>query len=140
MKLSILLQALGRTLEGTDVEITRITDDSRSCDRGSLFVCHDAAEGYLQQALDRGAAAVIAANPLPGCYAVPDTRQAYARLCQRFFGDADKQLTLVAVTGTNGKTTVASMLHHILLLFALHKLQHYLNLKSKQSCRSSLFR
>ncbi len=116
MKLSILLQAIDRTWEGTDVEITRITDDSRLCDRESLFVCHDAAESYLRQAKENGAPAVVAAKPLPGCIVVPDTRQAYAKLCRRLFGDADRRLTLVAVTGTNGKTTVASMLHHILLL------------------------
>ena len=116
MKLSILLQAINRTLNGTDVEITRITDDSRACEGGCLFVCHDGAEGYLQQAMDAGAAAVVAAKPLPGCYAVSDTRQAYAMLCRRFFGDADRALTLVAVTGTNGKTSVATMLHHILRL------------------------
>ena len=116
MKLSILLQAINRTLNGTDVEITRITDDSRACERGCLFVCHDGAEGYLQQALSAGAAAVVAAGPLPGCCCVPDTRQAYAVLCRRFFGNADRALTLVAVTGTNGKTSVATMLYHILQL------------------------
>ena len=116
MKLSILLQSICRTLQGTDVEITRITEDSRSCGRGSLFVCHDAAESFLREAKQNGAAAVVAAKPLEGCYVVPDTRQAYALLCRRFFGEADRGLTLAAVTGTNGKTTVASMLHHILSL------------------------
>lgn len=116
MKLSTLLQAVSRTLQGTDVEITRITEDSRSCERGSLFVCHDAAEPFLREARANGAAAVVAAKPLEGCYVVPDTRQAYALLCRRFFGEADRKLTLAAVTGTNGKTTVASMLHHILSL------------------------
>ena len=116
MKLSILLQAISRTLQGEDVEITRITEDSRSCGRGSLFVCHDAAEPFLEEAKQNGAAAIVAANPIPGCYQVPDTRQAMALLCRRFFGEADRGLTLAAVTGTNGKTTVASMLHHILSL------------------------
>lgn len=115
MKLSILLQAISRTLQGTDEEITRITDDSRACGRGCLFVCHDAAESFLREAKENGASAVVAAKPLcEGCIVVPDTRQAYTRLCRRFFGEADRALTLAAVTGTNGKTTVASMLHHIL--------------------------
>ncbi len=116
MKLSTLLQAVSRTLQGTDVEITRITEDSRLCEQGSLFVCHDAAEPFLREAKANGAAAVVAAKPLEGCYVVPDTRQAMALLCRRFFGEADRDLTLAAVTGTNGKTTVASMLHHILTL------------------------
>ena len=116
MKLSILLQSICRTLQGPDEEITRITDDSRACGRGCLFVCHDAAESFLDEAKLNGAAAIVAAKPLPDCYVVPDTRQAYTLLCRRFFGEADKALTLAAVTGTNGKTTVASMLHHILSL------------------------
>ena len=114
MKLSLLLQTLDRTLKGPDEEIRSICDDSRFCEQGSLFVCHDAAEGFLRQAKENGAVAVIAAKPLDGCIVVPDTRQAYALLSRRFFGEADRRLTLVAVTGTNGKTTVASMLHHIL--------------------------
>ena len=116
MKLSILLQAINRTLNGTDEEITRICEDSRLCERGSLFVCHDAAESFLEEARQNGAVAVVTAKPLPGCYTVPDTRQAYAVLCRCFFGFADRRLRLAAVTGTNGKTSVATMLHHILSL------------------------
>ena len=117
MKLSVLLHSICRTLQGTDEEITRITDDSRLCERGCLFVCHDAAEGFLETARANGAVAVVAAKPLDGAvYVVPDTRQAYARLCRCFFGEADRRLTLVGVTGTNGKTTVATMIHHILCL------------------------
>lgn len=116
MKLSILLHAIDRTLNGTDEEITRICEDSRLCERGSLFVCHDAAESFLEEARQNGAVAVVTAKPLLGCYTVPDTRQAYAVLCRCFFGFADRRLRLAAVTGTNGKTSVATMLHHILSL------------------------
>lgn len=115
MKLSLLLQALDRTLKGEEQEIRAICDDSRSCEQGSLFVCHDAAKDYIAAARKNGAVAVVTTTPLDDdCYVVPDTRQAFAALSRRFFGEADKSLTLVAVTGTNGKTTVASMLHHIL--------------------------
>ncbi len=115
MKLSLLLQTLDRTLKGPDEEIRSICDDSRACEQGSLFVCHDAAAEFAAAARKNGAVAVIAAKPLDDdCIVVPDTRQAYAILARRFFGEADRNLALVAVTGTNGKTTVASMLHHIL--------------------------
>ena len=115
MKLSLLLQTLGRTLKGKDEEIRLICDDSRFCERGSLFVCHDAAKPFVAEARENGAVAVVTTEPLDAdCYVVSDTRQAYAALSRRFFSEADRRLTLVAVTGTNGKTTVASMLHHIL--------------------------
>lgn len=115
MKLSLLLQTLDRTLKGADEEIRAVCDDSRACGPGSLFVCHDAAKPYIAEARANGALAVVTTAPADeDCYVVHDTRQAYAALSRCFFGEADRALTLVAVTGTNGKTTVASMLHHIL--------------------------
>ena len=45
---------------------------------------------------------------------VPDTRRAYALLCHNYFGNPARKLRLVAVTGTNGKTTVTYLLKQIL--------------------------
>ena len=117
MKLSLLLKAISGTKQARDVEITFITDDSRTCVPGTLFVCHSGAEPFLPRAKANGAVFTVAAQPLgEDCIAVADTRKAYALLCRAFFGEADRQLQLFAVTGTNGKTTTASMLAHILAL------------------------
>lgn len=117
MKLSLLLKAISETKQARDVEITCITDDSRACVPGALFVCHGGAEDYWPTAKANGAVFTVAARPLgENCLAVSDTKAALAALCRTFFGCADRSLQLFAVTGTNGKTTVASMLAHILSL------------------------
>ena len=115
MKLSILLQSIEKTLKKDDVEITFITDDSRKCKPGSVFVCRDSAKEFVSDALKNGAAAVVCESELcEGCYVVENASQAYSTLCRCFFGYPDRQLSIIAVTGTNGKTTVASMLSFIL--------------------------
>ena len=116
MKLSVLLQAIERTWKEQDAQITRVTDDSRLCEPNSVFVCHDAAEEYAAEALRRGAVLVIAPRPMLSqpCITVENTRRAYSALCRAFFGTPDRRLTLAAVTGTSGKTTVASMLAYLL--------------------------
>ncbi len=101
-------------------EVLLVTQDSRRVKGGAVFVCiqgrtsdgHD----YAQKALDAGAGLVVTQRPLGLAHeiTVADSRAVYARLCQRFFGDPAKRLTLVAVTGTNGKTTVSSVLKQLL--------------------------
>ncbi len=117
MKLSLLLKAISGTKQAGDVEIAFITDDSRACVPGTLFVCHSGAEAFLPEAKQNGAVFTVAAQVAgKDCLVVPDTKAALAKLCRAFFGFADRQMQLFAVTGTNGKTTTASMLAHILSL------------------------
>ena len=117
MKLSVLLKAICRTLRSKDVEIERISDDSRDCGKNSLFICRPGAEAFAAQARENGAVAVLAQSDLGGdCVTVPNAEEAYAALCRAFFGYADTRLRLLAVTGTCGKTTTASMLAHILTM------------------------
>ncbi len=116
MKLSALFEEAGIPGENKDVEISFITDDSRKCRPGSLFVCHSGGEKYLGEALKNGAQCVVSQNELPGCVRVADSREAYSTLCRAFFGFPEKKLRLIGVTGTNGKTTTASMLAFILEL------------------------
>ena len=111
MKLSLLLQAIHKTWNGADVEISLVTDDSRKCVPGSLFVCHDAAKAYGEAAVKNGAVLVLAEEQIcDPCLVIEQTRAAYSTLCRCFFGYPDRRLSMLAVTGTNGKTTVASML------------------------------
>ncbi len=113
----------GIEYEGTvdgNREVKDVRSDSRKVSRGSVFVCikgrrfdgHDAAQG----ALDAGASLVVTQRPLglPNEITVKDARLAYARMCQNYFGNPQEKLTLVAVTGTNGKTTVTSIVKQAL--------------------------
>ncbi|MEA5050341.1 MAG: UDP-N-acetylmuramoyl-L-alanyl-D-glutamate--2,6-diaminopimelate ligase [Oscillospiraceae bacterium] len=113
----------GIEYEGTidkKAEIANVCSDSRKVGRGSAFVCikgrrydgHDAA----CRALEAGAALIVSERPLGlrGEITVRDTRLAYARMCQNFFGNPQNKLRLVAVTGTNGKTTVTSIVKQAL--------------------------
>lgn len=120
MKLSQLLSALGGSCPN-DAEITALTCDSREAGPGALFAALPGfrADGraYISDALDRGAAAVVCAPPLPAGVpglAVDDPRAALALLAAEFYGHPEKNLTLIAITGTKGKTTTAHMVRDIL--------------------------
>ena len=99
-----------------DKEILDIVSDSRSVKEGSLFVCirglrfdgHSAAEAALQN----GASAVVTDHSLglDSEVIVENTRHALAVLCSNYFGRPQDKLKLIAVTGTNGKTTIANVI------------------------------
>jgi UDP-N-acetylmuramoyl-L-alanyl-D-glutamate--2,6-diaminopimelate ligase len=109
------------TLPGT---VTGIAYDSRKVAAGELFV---AIPGFKQDgrrfagdAVGRGAVAVVAegADPLPGGTVprilVPSTREALARLADAYHGHPSRRLTMVAITGTNGKTTTSLLVEALL--------------------------
>ncbi|MEN6404772.1 MAG: UDP-N-acetylmuramoyl-L-alanyl-D-glutamate--2,6-diaminopimelate ligase [Armatimonadia bacterium] len=124
MRLPELLEGLA---EGQlpDVEVTAVTADSRAVTPGSLFVAitGTVSEGhdYIADALKRGAVAVVYQRPeyaaqIPQGVAavqVAASRRAAAVLADRFWGHPSGDLTLVAVTGTNGKTTTVHLLESI---------------------------
>ncbi|MBL0967844.1 MAG: UDP-N-acetylmuramoyl-L-alanyl-D-glutamate--2,6-diaminopimelate ligase [Brevundimonas sp.] len=104
----------------SDPLITGVTADSRKVAPGSLFVAlpGNAADGraFIPQALSQGAAAVLApsdtdAGLAPLLVTSGDVRRAYAIAARSFYGAQPK--TCVAVTGTNGKTSVAAFCRQI---------------------------
>ncbi len=107
----------------TNPEIQGITFDSRAVKGGALFVAirGTQADGHLfiPQALAAGAAAIICEEDPAGREAdavwirVPDSRSALARVASTFHGNPSQELQLVGITGTNGKTTIATLLHQV---------------------------
>jgi len=127
IRLSALLAALPPELAplsrpSVDPGIRGITTDSRAVAPGDLFVALRGANAdghdYLAQAAALGAVALLVesapAGALPPAAVVPDTRRALAPIAVRFFGDPASELTLVGVTGTNGKTSTTFLTESIL--------------------------
>ncbi|MEX2161099.1 MAG: UDP-N-acetylmuramoyl-L-alanyl-D-glutamate--2,6-diaminopimelate ligase [Anaerolineales bacterium] len=120
-KLDALLQGLALNTPLPDVEITGIAVDSRLVQPGDLFFA--VVQGvdrykYLEQVVERGAAAVVGERAdielsIPHIR-VKDTRAALAQASAAFHGYPARQLTMIGVTGTDGKTTTANFLYHIL--------------------------
>ncbi len=104
-----------------EAHVSSCTSDPHRCQRGSLFVAvqSSAEDGHLgvDQALDRGAVAVIAERYLPisaPLYVVPDSREAYGRICHHLAGCPTDALCTVGVTGTNGKTSTTQLIAAVL--------------------------
>jgi len=102
-----------------EAEVSFVTDDSRKVCPGSVFVCIEGAhfDGHsaAEEAIAKGAVCVVVrrnSHAAPQLF-VKDTRAAYALLCAAFYGNPARGLTLVGVTGTNGKTTTAYLLKKI---------------------------
>jgi UDP-N-acetylmuramoyl-L-alanyl-D-glutamate--2,6-diaminopimelate ligase len=111
----------------TDAEIRGITFDSRQVRKDYVFVAvrGTGADGhdYIPQALGSGASAIVAetvSGKDPGSDASPaawirvvNSRLALALMASAWYGHPSRDLHLVGITGTNGKTTVATLLHRI---------------------------
>lgn len=110
--------------EDAGVEVSGISYDSRSVQKGDLFVAikgekRDGAQ-FIAQAIDKGAAAVASEVPRAKSQTVsvtvPDARRFLAEISRIFFGDPAAKLTLAGITGTKGKTTTSylmdSIYHH----------------------------
>jgi UDP-N-acetylmuramoyl-L-alanyl-D-glutamate--2,6-diaminopimelate ligase len=104
-------------------EITKLAYDSRAVEAGTLFFAYPGqtvdGHAYAQPAVDAGATAVVCERPLELEPPVPqarvsDGRAAMAHAAVRFFGDPTADLRVIGITGTNGKTTTAFLVRHIL--------------------------
>lgn len=130
MKLNNLLERLSYALEGSnqiEIEITAIEQDSRKAAPGCMFVAvrgtNVDGHSFIPQVIEAGASAIVCDkqfaeenkewNPAICYVIVDDCNLALALLASAWNGYPSEQLTLVGVTGTNGKTTIATLLYKL---------------------------
>ena len=132
MKLSELLKNVEvlNSLGDADVDITGVNIDSRRIEKGHLFVAIPGTQtdghNFIPKAIEQGAAAVLCEyfpnTRVPGItyIAVESTEDAVGKVATVFYGEPSLKLKLVGVTGTNGKTTIATLLYNMFRRFG-HK-------------------
>lgn len=128
------ITSLGALLHGIvevpsvfDVIIHGLETDSREVHAGDVFVAlagsRTPADHYMDQAIAAGASVVLLeADTAGACFEhhgalvvpVPDLKQNLGRIASRFFGDPSRELRLIGVTGTNGKTSVSQYIAQLL--------------------------
>jgi UDP-N-acetylmuramoyl-L-alanyl-D-glutamate--2,6-diaminopimelate ligase len=127
---SALLDALPekRVVGLLPANVSGIADDSRRVERGDCFVAVPGfkadARRFVAEALERGARLIVtegAAPPIAGAATVlvPSARAALGRLADVYYGHPSRDLTLVGITGTNGKTTTSYLVEALLQALGL---------------------
>ncbi len=117
-------------LGDTDIEVTGVNIDSRRIEAGHLFVAIPGTQTdghkFIPKAVEQGAVAVLCEyfpnkrEPGVTYIAVASTEDCVGEVATRFYGDPSRKLKLVGVTGTNGKTTIATLLYNMFRKFG-HK-------------------
>ena len=132
MKLSKLLKYVKpiAIIGDADVEIQGVNIDSRKIEDGHLFVAIKGTQTdghrFIPKALESGATAVLCEDMPETCQEgvtyvqVPSTEDAVGPVATVFYGEPSQTLKLVGVTGTNGKTTIATLLYNMFRKFG-HK-------------------
>lgn len=106
----------------SDVEIKRIEINSKEIEEGDLFVCtkgvtadrHD----FIDEAIKKGARAIVVSKDIKDksvpIIKVEDTNKEFPYICQRFYDYPDKKMTMIGVTGTDGKTTTTTIVQTLI--------------------------
>lgn len=105
-----------------DVEINEIKINSKEIEEGDLFVCVDVGtldrHEFIDDAIKRGCSAVIAKKDV-GEKSVPiiivkDPNELLNKICAKIYNNPEKKLTMIGVTGTDGKTSVSTMIQTLI--------------------------
>lgn len=129
MRLNDIIKAIStcEIIGGADIDVTGIQMDSRLVEEGNMFVAVKGTQtdghAYIEKAIEKGAKVVVCEdmpqNLTPGVTYVStkDSEDAVGKLATTFYGDPTSKLDLVGVTGTNGKTTIATLLYNMFRKF-----------------------
>ena len=123
MLLSELLKGVNVKNEYIDREISDVTDNTKKVTENCAFVCVSGARfdghNFAKEVMGNGAVTVIVSKDLglKEQVLVENTREAYAIMCKNLFGASVDKMTLIGITGTNGKTTTAFIVKDILKEF-----------------------
>ena len=124
MEISRILKDIELCSSFNEAEISHITCDSRTCSEGSLFIAVRGAEAdghsYIAKAIEKGARHIVCEEMPQECkdaqaqfILVKESRKSCAQIASNFYGNPSEKLRIVAVTGTNGKTSIATMLYNL---------------------------
>src|SRR5215213_2800317 len=129
MRLAQLLNTIERLAQppfgvqsAPTAEVRSLAYDSRQVEPGALFIglqgMKASGSDFASEAIARGAVAVIASQPPPAPVSVPwivvsDARDAMAVLAAEFYGHPSDVMTVIGITGTNGKTTTAYLMRAV---------------------------
>ena len=121
LKLAELCQNGMRIIGDDQTDITSIEYDSRKVREGALFFCIDGyktdGHQYAGSAVQKGAAALMVSRELDidvPQIVVANGREAMALISRTFYGNPDESMTMIGITGTNGKTTTTYMIKSVL--------------------------
>ncbi len=133
MKLSELIRNIQYTrivLPKEEVDVTAVNIDSRKIEQGNMFIAMRGTQvdghQYIEKAIEAGAKAILCEtmptqlSPSVAYICVPSVQDVVGKVATTFYGNPTQKLKLVGVTGTNGKTTIATLLYRLFSEFG-HK-------------------
>lgn len=120
MNLHEMSALLGHTFKGEKKVISQLAYDSRQVEAGSVFFAirgqDQDGHQYIEKAIEKGAIAIVGEEDLTlevPYFQVFNTKKALAIVSNVFFGKPSKDISLVGVIGTNGKTTITYLIQHV---------------------------